>query len=131
MQSQFPSFKLKIGKQRRILLSRKPFMICVSFRFESKSLITMYSKMLLLRPSNIKTTSLLRPLFASPRWYFLYHIIFDIKTTSLIRPLLGSPKGSLNIGILLYICLVTVTWIMATIFRKTNSKLNYESFACF
>ena len=65
--------------------------------------IDRYSKMSLLRPPSIKTTSLLRPVFASPKWYFLYHIIFDIKTTSLIRPLLGSPKGGLNIGILLYI----------------------------
>ena len=64
-----------------------------------------YSKMSLLRPPNIKTTSLLRPVFESPQWYFPYDIIFDIKTTSLIRPLLGSPKGGLNIGILLY-----MTW---------------------
>ena len=61
-----------------------------------------YSKMPLLRPPNIKTTSLLRPVFASPKWYFPYSIISDIKTTSLMRPLLGSPKGGLNIGILLY-----------------------------
>ena len=59
--------------------------------------------MSLLRPPNIKTTSLLRPVFPSPKWYFPYDIIFDIKTTSLIRPLLGSPEGGLNIGILLYI----------------------------
>ena len=58
--------------------------------------------MSLLRPLNIKTTSLLRPVFDSPKLYFPYDIIFDIKTTSLIRPLLGSPKGGLNIGILLY-----------------------------
>ena len=51
-----------------------------------------------LRPPNIKTTSLLRPFFSSPKWYFPYDISF-----SLIRPLLGSPKGGLNIGILLYI----------------------------
>ena len=49
----------------------------------------------------IKTTSLLRPVFASPKWYVPYDILFYIKTTSLIRPLLGSPKGGLNIGILL------------------------------
>ena len=58
--------------------------------------------MSLLRPLEIKTTSLLRPIFSSPKWYFPYDIIFDIKTTSLIRPLLDSPKGGLNIGILLY-----------------------------
>ena len=58
--------------------------------------------MSLLRPPKIKTTLLLRPVFASPKWYFPYDIIFDIKTTSLIKPLLGSPKGDLNIGILLY-----------------------------
>ena len=61
-----------------------------------------YSKISLLRPK-IKTTFLLRPVFASPKWYFPYDIIFDIKTTSLIRPLIGSPKGGLNIGILLYL----------------------------
>ena len=60
-----------------------------------------YSKMSLLRPPNIKTASLLRPVFASPKWYFHHAIMFDIKTTSLIRPLLGSPIGGLNIGILL------------------------------
>ena len=65
--------------------------------------IHVYSKIPLLRPPNIKTTSLLSPVFPSPKWYFSYDIIFDIKTTSLIRPLLGSPKGGLNIGILLYI----------------------------
>ena len=59
--------------------------------------------MSLLRPPNIKTTSLLRLVFPSPKWYFPYDIIFDIKTTSL-RPLLGSPKGGLYIGILLYLC---------------------------
>ena len=63
----------------------------------------MYSKILQLRPTKIKTISLLRPVFASPKWYFPYDIIFDIKTTSLIRPLLGSPKGGLNRGILLYV----------------------------
>ena len=57
----------------------------------------------LLRPLKIKTTSLLRPVIASPKWYFPYDIIFDIKTTSLIRPLLDSLKGGLNIGILLYV----------------------------
>ena len=61
----------------------------------------MYSKMSLLRPPNIKTTSLLRPVFSSPKWDFPYDIMFDNKTTSLIRPLLGSPIGGLNIGILL------------------------------
>ena len=52
--------------------------------------------------TNIKTASLLRPVFPSPKRYFPYEILFDIKTTSLIRPLLGSTKGGLNIGILLY-----------------------------
>ena len=61
-----------------------------------------YNKMSLLRPPNIKTASLLRLVFPSPKWHFSYDIIFDIKTTSLIRPLLGSPKGGLNIGVLLY-----------------------------
>ena len=59
--------------------------------------------MSLLRPLKIKTTSIFRPVFASPKWNFPYDIIFDIKTTSLMdikttslmRPLLGSPKGSL------------------------------------
>ena len=60
-----------------------------------------YSKISLLRPLEIKTTSLFRPVFASPKWYFPYDIVFDIKTTSLIRPVLGSPKDGLNIGILL------------------------------
>ena len=63
---------------------------------------SIYSKISLLRPLEIKTTSLFRPDFASPKWYFPYDIVFDIKTTSLIRPLLGSPKGGLYIGILLY-----------------------------
>ena len=58
--------------------------------------------MSLLRSPNIKTTSILRLVFPSPKWYLPYDIILDIKTTSLIRPLLGSPKGGLNIGILLY-----------------------------
>ena len=31
---------------------------------------TIYSKMSLLRPLEIKTTSLLRPAFSSPKWYF-------------------------------------------------------------
>ena len=60
-----------------------------------------YSKISLLRPPKIKTTSPLRPVIVSPKWYFPCDIIFNIKTTSLIRPLLGSPKGGLNIGILL------------------------------
>ena len=59
----------------------------------------MYSKILLLRPPKIKTTSLLCPAFASPKWYFPYDIIFNFKITSLIRPLSGSPKGGLKIGI--------------------------------
>ena len=55
--------------------------------------------MLLLRPLKIKTTSLLRPVFTSPKWNFPYNILFDIKTTPPKRPLLGSLKGGLNIGI--------------------------------
>ena len=62
----------------------------------------MYSKILLLRPTKIKTTSLLRPVFASLKWYFPYDIIFNIKTTSLIRPFWQS-KGGLSNGILLYL----------------------------
>ena len=63
--------------------------------------IHIYSKMSLLRPLEIKTTSLFRPVFASPKWYFPCDIVFDIKTTSLMRQVLGSPNGGLNIGILL------------------------------
>ena len=66
-------------------------------------ILPMCSKMSLLRPLEIKTTSLFRPVFASPKWYFPYDVVFDIKTTSLMRPLLGSPKGGLNIGIFLYL----------------------------
>ena len=47
------------------------------------------------RPHNIKTTSLI-----VPNAILSNDIISDIKTTSLIRPLLGSPKGGLNIEIL-------------------------------
>ena len=61
--------------------------------------LTEYSKMSKLRPLEIKTNSLLRLVFSSPKWYFPY----DIKTTSLIRPLLDSLKGGLHISILLYI----------------------------
>ena len=67
-----------------------------------------YSKISLLRTPKIKTTSLLRPVFASPIPYFPYDIISDSKTSSLIRPLLGSLKGGLNIGILLYLELIDV-----------------------
>ena len=63
--------------------------------------------MSLLRPLEIKTTSLLRPVFSSPKWNFPYDLTVNIKTTSLIRPLLDSPKGGLNIGILLYMKLHT------------------------
>ena len=62
----------------------------------------LYSKILLLRPPKIKTTSLLSLVFASPKWYFPYDIIFNIRITSLIRPLLGSQKGGLNTGTLPY-----------------------------
>ena len=73
--------------------------------------ILIYSKMSLLRPLEIKTTSLFRPIIASPKWYFPYNIVFDIKTTSLVRPLLGSPNGGLNIGILLYLHILIVVFI--------------------
>ena len=43
-----------------------------------------YSKISLLRPLEIKTTSLLRPAVASPKWYFPYDIVLDIQITSLI-----------------------------------------------
>ena len=59
--------------------------------------------MSLLRPLKIKTTSLVRPVFASPKWYFPYDIVFDIKTISLVGPLLGGPNSGLSIGILLYL----------------------------
>ena len=55
----------------------------------------------LFRPPNIKTISLLTPVFLNPTGYFLYEIIFDVKATSLIRPLLGSPIGGLDTGIFL------------------------------
>ena len=58
-----------------------------------------YSKIPLLRPLEIKTTSLFRPVFASPKWQLPYGFIFNMRTTSLIRPLLGSPNGGLNRGI--------------------------------
>ena len=57
--------------------------------------------MSLLRTLETKTYLLLRPVFASPKWYFPYDIIFDIKNIS-NKATLGSPKGGLNIGILLY-----------------------------
>ena len=60
------------------------------------------SKISLLRPHKIKTTSVLRPVFASPKRYFSNDIIFSIRTTLLIRSLLGSPKGGFNREILLY-----------------------------
>ena len=50
-----------------------------------------------LRPLKIKTTSLFRPVFASPKSYLPYDIVFDIKTTTLIRPLFGSPKSGLKV----------------------------------
>ena len=36
-----------------------------------------YSEISLLRPLEIKTTSLFRPIFASPRWYF-FMILYSI-----------------------------------------------------
>ena len=44
------------------------------------------------RAPRIKTSSLLRPVFASPKWYFSYDIRFDIKITSLWRPGPGCSK---------------------------------------
>ena len=58
--------------------------------------------MSLLRLLEIKTTSPIRPVFPSPKWYFPYDIIVDFKITSLIRPLLVTPEGALNIVTLLY-----------------------------
>ena len=58
-----------------------------------------HSQISLLRALEIKTTSLLRPAFASQKCQFPSEIIFDINTFSLIRPLEGRPKGSLNGGI--------------------------------
>ena len=55
------------------------------------------------------TISLLRLVFASPKWYLPYDIIFDIKTTSLIKLLLDSPKGGLIIEILLYLYIYFIT----------------------
>ena len=66
-----------------------------------------YSKMSLLRPLEMKTTSLLRPVFASPKCFFPYNILFDIKTTPLIRPLLGSPKGGIYC---ITIIIVIIIW---------------------
>ena len=60
------------------------------------------SKIPLLRPFKIKTASLLRPVFASPKLYCPYDIIFDSKITSLIRSRLSNPKGGLNSGVVLY-----------------------------
>ena len=47
-------------------------------------------KISLLRPLKIKTTSVIRLIFASPKRYISYDIIFNIMSTSLIRPLFGS-----------------------------------------
>ena len=51
---------------------------------QSIFLSLIYSKRSLLRPPNIKTTSLLRPVFPNPKWDFSYDFRFDIKTISLI-----------------------------------------------
>ena len=80
---------LKISKQKHKTFTRH------TWNYEHGN----HSKMSLLRPLEIKTTSLLRPVFASPKWYFPYDISFDIKTTPLIRSLLGSSKGGLYIWI--------------------------------
>ena len=53
---------------------------------------------LLLGQLEIMTTLLLRPVFASPKWYFPNYVIFNIKATFLIRSLLGGPNGGLNTG---------------------------------
>ena len=44
--------------------------------------LLLYSKNLAIKATQMKTTSLLRPVLASPKWYFPYDIVFDIKTTS-------------------------------------------------
>ena len=62
-------------------------------------MIMLYSKISLLRPLEIKTTSLFRALIASLKWHFSCDFIFDPKTTSLIRPFLGSQKSGLNTGL--------------------------------
>ena len=77
-----------------------------------------YSKMSLLRPPDIKITSLLRPVFTSPKWHFPYDNASDIKTISLIRPLLGSRKGGLKIGILLYMNWLSVKGTKGTKWTK-------------
>ena len=56
-----------------------------------------YSKISHLRPCEIKTTSLLRPVFASLCQYLPDDIIFNIKTT-----IFCSLKDGLNRGISLY-----------------------------
>ena len=73
-------------------------MVLISSGLNSKILL---NKILLLRPFEIRATSLFRPVFVIPKWYFPYDNVVNIKATSLIRPLLESPKG-LNIGILRY-----------------------------
>ena len=80
--------------------------------------------MSLLRPLENKTTSLLRPVLVSPKWYFPYDCVFNIRTTSLKRPLLGSPKGGLNIGILLYIVkIIVVSCQICTLLKSSNSAI--------
>ena len=90
-----------------------------------------YSNIQLLRPLEITTTLLFRPVSASPKWYFPYDFILDIKTTSLIRPLLGSPKGGLNKGILLYILNPSTGKILFTTVAQTNLFLKSGVIICF
>ena len=73
-----------------------------------------YSEIPLLRPPNIKTSYLLKTLFAKFKLFFplfLHTVYLWLETTFgtdqkwSLRPLLDSPKGGLNIGILLY-CII-------------------------
>ena len=88
------------------------------------AIIIRYSEIPLLRPPKIKTSSLLKTLFA--KFYFFF---FSFSTLSAplirdttfgtaqkwsLRPLLDSPKGGLNIGILLYSLreMDTLLWVI-------------------
>ena len=74
-----------------------------------------YSEIPLLRPPKIKTSYLLKTLFAKFKQlfsaflhpvYLWLEITFGTVQKWSLRPLLDSPKGGLKIGILLYITLV-------------------------
>ena len=66
-----------------------------------QALQNIYSKISLLRPFNIKTTSLVRAVFASSKWLLPYNFIFSNKTTPLIGPGFGNTKDGLKKRILL------------------------------